>query len=292
MMINLHGCGTALVTPFHNGEVDYEAFRRLVRRQISGGVDYLLALGTTGETPNLSLEEKIKILNIAEEESGGRPVIVGGGTNSLTQTIHSIKELEPYGPDAFLIVVPYYNKPTQEGLYQYFKAVAESTEKPVILYNVPSRTGTNMLAETTVRLARDVRNVVAIKEASGIFGQVSEILRNAPEDFQVISGDDALTLPFMSAGAVGVISVASNIAPAEVSELVHLAEKGDFIGARAVHHRLSPLFKACFVESNPIPTKAALSCMGLCDNELRLPLVPAAAKTKALVASVLKELGI
>lgn len=288
-MINLQGCGTALVTPFRNGEVDYEAFRKMVVRQIEGGVDFLVPLGTTGETPNLTLEEKIRILQIAKQESKGRPVIVGGGTNSLMLTIQSMQELEPYGPDAFLIVVPYYNKPTQEGLYQYFKAVAAATSKPIVLYNVPSRTGTNMLPETTVRLARDVKNIVAIKEASGSLDQVSAIVRMAPEGFQVISGDDALTLPFMAAGAVGVISVASNIAPAEVAELTHLAAAGDFVRARALHHRLSPLFKACFVESNPIPAKAALAHLGLCANELRLPLVPATASTEELMADVLKE---
>jgi len=288
-MINLHGCGTALVTPFRGGEVDYDAFRKMVVRQIEGGVDFLVPLGTTGETPNLCLEEKVRILQIAKSEAGGRPVIVGGGTNSLALTVQSIRELEPYGPDAFLIVVPYYNKPTQEGMYQYFKAVAAATSQPIVLYNVPSRTGANLLPETAVRLARDVKNIVAIKEASGSFSQVSELLRTAPSDFQVISGDDALTLPFMAAGAVGVISVASNIAPVEVAELTHLAAAGDFVRARALHHRLSPLFKACFVESNPIPAKAALAHLGLCANELRLPLVPATAATSELMASVLKE---
>lgn len=288
--LNLQGCGTALVTPFKNGKVDYDAFRKMAARQIKSGVDFLVPLGTTGETPCLSNEERIEILKIAKEEAAGKPVIVGGGTNSLQDTIAAMKVLEPYGPDAFLIVVPYYNKPTQEGMYQYFKAVAASTKKPIIMYNVPGRTGSNMTPATCLRLAKEIPNIVAVKEASGKYDQVSAILREAPKGFQVLSGDDDMTLALMATGAVGVISVASNIAPREVSNMTHRALKGDFKNARALHHRLWPLFKACFVESNPVPAKAALASMKLCRNELRLPLVPATKETEKLMKSVIREL--
>ncbi len=290
--LELKGCGTALITPFRDGAVDYEAFRSLVKRQIKCGIDFLVPLGTTGETPCLSLEERIEILRISKQECQGRPVIVGGGTNSLEGTLASMRELEPYGPDAFLIVVPYYNKPTQEGMYRYFRAVAESTSKPIILYNVPGRTGANMQSDTVIRLAKDCPNVVAVKEASGSFAQASAILREAPEDFSVLSGDDMLTLPFMAAGASGIISVASNVVPMDMARLAHLCLNGDFSQARKLHHKLSPLFKACFVESNPIPAKAALSQMGLIRNELRLPLVPASEQTEKVIAEVLKSLAL
>ena len=290
--LELKGCGTALITPFRDGAVDYEAFRSLVKRQIKCGIDFLVPLGTTGETPCLSIEERIEILRISKQECQGRPVIVGGGTNSLEGTLASMRELEPYSPDAFLIVVPYYNKPTQEGMYRYFRAVAESTSKPIILYNVPGRTGANMQSDTVIRLAKDCPNVVAVKEASGSFAQASAILREAPEDFSVLSGDDMLTLPFMAAGASGIISVASNVVPMDMARLAHLCLNGDFSQARKLHHKLSPLFKACFVESNPIPAKAALSQMGLIRNELRLPLVPASEQTEKLLAEVLKALAL
>ncbi len=290
--LELKGCGTALITPFRDGAVDYEAFRSLVKRQIKCGIDFLVPLGTTGETPCLSIEERIEILRISKQECQGRPVIVGGGTNSLEGTLASMRELEPYGPDAFLIVVPYYNKPTQEGMYRYFRAVAESTSKPIILYNVPGRTGANMQSDTVIRLAKDCPNVVAVKEASGSFAQASAILREAPEDFSVLSGDDMLTLPFMAAGASGIISVASNVVPMDMARLAHLCLNGDFSQARKLHHKLSPLFKACFVESNPIPAKAALSQMGLIRNELRLPLVPASEQTEKVIAEVLKSLAL
>ena len=210
--INLTGCGTALITPFRNGDVDYEAFAALVDRQVNAGIDFLVPLGTTGETPCLEDDERIKVLQTAKEHSAGLPILVGGGTNSLKHTVKSMEMLDPYGVDAFLIVVPYYNKPTQEGQYLYFKAVAESTDKPIVLYNVPGRTGANMSAETALRLA-EIPNVVAIKEASGNRGQVEEILRNAPKDFMVLSGNDDDTLWMMQKGGAGVISVASNVAP-------------------------------------------------------------------------------
>lgn len=288
--IDFQGCGTALVTPFKNGQVDYVAFRALVARQVKNGIDFLLPLGTTGETPCLNDEERINLLKIAKEEAQGRPVIVGGGTNSLQDTVASIKKLEPYGPDAFLIVVPYYNKPTQAGMYQYFKAVAQSTKTSIILYNVPGRTGACMQADTCLRLAVDVPNIVAVKEASGNVALASDIIRNAPKGFRVLSGDDDITLPIMALGGSGVISVASNIAPREVSNMVHRALKGDYRTARALHHRLTPLFRACFVESNPVPVKSGLAHLKLCRNEFRLPLCPGTRATDKLMAQTIKNL--
>lgn len=289
-MINLKGCGTALVTPFRaDGEVDYDAFAALVQRQVESGVDFLLPLGTTGETPCLSVEERIRILEITREYSCGRPVIVGGGTNSLVETVSSIKSLEPYGPDAFLVVVPYYNKPTQEGMYRYFKAVAQSTEKPVILYNVPGRTGVNMQPQTVLRLANEVENIVAIKEASGNFEQVKTIIDGAPEGFQVLSGDDDMTCTLMKAGADGVFSVASNIAPKEVADMTHFLLEGRIGEAEAVDAKLQPLFKACFIESNPIPAKTMLWLKGCCENEFRLPMCPAMPQTVDYLKEILKN---
>ena len=289
--IDLTGCGTALITPFKNGEVDYDAFAALVDRQVEAGIDFLVPLGTTGETPCLEDEERIRILQIAKEHSKGVPVVVGGGTNSLQHTIRSMKMLEPYGVDAFLIVVPYYNKPTQEGQYQYFKAVAESTDKPIVLYNVPGRTGANMTAETALRLA-EVPNIVAIKEASGNREQIEAILAGAPEGFQVLSGNDDDTLWMMQQGGAGIISVASNVAPALMAEFVGAVRKGELQKAEQMNARLTPLFTNCFVESNPIPAKAAMSAMGLIENELRLPLVPSQQSTYDLMVETVKDLGL
>lgn len=289
--IDLTGCGTALITPFKNGEVDYDAFAALVDRQVEAGIDFLVPLGTTGETPCLEDEERIRILQIAKEHSKGVPVVVGGGTNSLQHTIRSMKMLEPYGVDAFLIVVPYYNKPTQEGQYQYFKAVAESTDKPIVLYNVPGRTGANMTAETALRLA-EVPNIVAIKEASGNREQIEAILAGAPEGFQVLSGNDDDTLWMMQQGGAGIISVASNVAPALMAEFVGAVRKGELQKAEHMNARLTPLFTNCFVESNPIPAKAAMAAMGLIENELRLPLVPSQQSTYDLMVETVRELGL
>ena len=289
--IDLTGCGTALITPFKNGEVDYDAFAALVDRQVEAGIDFLVPLGTTGETPCLEDEERIRILQIAKEHSKGVPVVVGGGTNSLQHTIRSMKMLEPYGVDAFLIVVPYYNKPTQEGQYQYFKAVAESTDKPIVLYNVPGRTGANMTAETALRLA-EVPNIVAVKEASGNREQIEAILAGAPEGFQVLSGNDDDTLWMMQQGGAGIISVASNVAPALMAEFVGAVRKGEFQKAEQMNARLTPLFTNCFVESNPIPAKAAMAAMGLIENELRLPLVPSQQSTYDLMVETVRDLGL
>ena len=289
--IDLTGCGTALITPFKNGEVDYEAFAALVDRQVEAGIDFLVPLGTTGETPCLEDEERIKVLQIAKEHSKGRPVVVGGGTNSLRHTIRSMQMLEPYGVDAFLIVVPYYNKPTQEGQYQYFKAVAESTDKPIVLYNVPGRTGANMTAETALRLA-EIPNIVAIKEASGNREQIEKILKGAPAGFLVLSGNDDDTIWMMQQGGAGVISVASNVAPALMAEFTGALRAGDMAKAEKMNAELTPLFTNCFVESNPIPAKAAMAAMGLIENELRLPLVPAQQSTYDLLVETISPLGL
>lgn len=287
----LRGCGTALVTPFRNGQVDYEAFAALVDSQVNAGIDFLVPLGTTGETPCLTDEEKIKVLTVAKERSCGKPVIAGVGTNSLEHTIANIRLLEPYGVDVFLVVVPYYNKPPQEGMYQYFKAVAESTSKPILLYNVPGRTGANLEAATALRLAQ-IENVVGIKEASSNRGQILEIIAGRPEGFLVLSGNDDETFPLMKEGADGVISVASNIAPELVAELSHAMIEGKMEKAAGLHEKLSHLFRNCFVESNPIPAKAALAAMGMMANEVRLPLVPSQQKTYDLMVETIKELSL
>lgn len=288
-MVDFKGLATALVTPFVDGEVDWKAFRNLVRRQVEAGVDFLVPLGSTAETPCLTDAEKVKILEIAREESNGLPIVAGAGSNSLTATVQNMRLLDGHGADAYLIVVPFYNKPTQEGLYQYFKAVAEETDRQVILYNVPGRTGTNMKTETTLRLA-EIPNVTAVKEASGDIAQIIDIKRQAPADFTVLSGNDDQTLPLMACGADGVISVASNVAPKQMKALTRAVAASDLKEAIRLNNSLMPLYHACFVESNPIPAKAALSLMGLCRDEMRLPLLPATGGTRTLLADVLRKL--
>lgn len=288
-MVDFKGLATALVTPFVDGEVDWKAFRNLVRRQVEAGVDFLVPLGSTAETPCLTDAEKVKILEIAREESNGLPIVAGAGSNSLTATVQNMRLLDGHGADAYLIVVPFYNKPTQEGLYQYFKAVAEETDRQVILYNVPGRTGTNMKTETTLRLA-EIPNITAVKEASGDLAQIIDIKRQAPEGFTVLSGNDDQTLPLMACGADGVISVASNVAPEQMKALTRTVAASDLKEAIRLNNSLMPLYHACFVESNPIPAKAALSLMGLCSDEMRLPLLPATDRTRALLADVLGKL--
>ncbi|MDO4999139.1 MAG: 4-hydroxy-tetrahydrodipicolinate synthase [Bacteroidales bacterium] len=287
----LRGCGTALVTPFlPDGSVDYEAYASLVDRQVAAGVHFLVPLGTTGETPTLSDGEKTAVFQLVKEHAKGLPLMPGVGTNSLSGTLANIRLMEPLGPAALLVVVPYYNKPTQQGLYEYYKAVASETDLPVIIYNVPGRTGANILPDTVLRLAADVPNIRGIKEASGNFSQVSDLVRRIPEGFAVLGGDDDMTLAYMAAGAHGVISVASNVAPAEVTQMVEALQRDDLAAARRLHQRLFPLFKACFAESNPGPAKAALAQLGLCGNVLRLPLVPVTESTEALMQKVLSEL--
>ncbi len=288
-MVDFKGLATALVTPFVDGEVDWKAFRNLVRRQVEAGVDFLVPLGSTAETPCLTDAEKVKILEIAREESNGLPIVAGAGSNSLTATVQNMRLLDGHGADAYLIVVPFYNKPTQEGLYQYFKAVAEETDRQVILYNVPGRTGTNMKTETTLRLA-EIPNIAAVKEASGNLAQIIDIKRQAPEGFTVLSGNDDQTLPLMACGADGVISVASNVAPEQMKALTRAVAASDLKEAIRLNNSLMPLYHACFVESNPIPAKAALSLMGLCSDEMRLPLLPATGGTRTLLADVLRKL--
>ena len=285
----LKGLGTALLTPFKGEEVDYEAFAATVDWQVTTGVDFLVPLGTTGETPTLSESEKLQVLEVTLQHAGGRPVMAGVGTNSLAGTLANIRLLQD--ADAFLVVVPFYNKPPQRGMYEYFKAVAGATQKPIVLYNVPGRTGSNLEAETTLALAKDVPNIVGIKEASGKFDQIQAILQGRPEGFSVLSGNDDETLSLMATGADGVISVASNVAPREMVLLVEALWRDDMPAARELHHRLSPLFKALFVESNPIPGKAAMAQLGLMENSLRLPLVKASAPTEALMQNVLKDLN-
>lgn len=288
-MVDFKGLATALVTPFVDGEVDWKAFRNLVRRQVEAGVDFLVPLGSTAETPCLTDAEKVKILEIAREESNGLPIVAGAGSNSLTATVRNMRLLDGHGAEAYLIVVPFYNKPTQEGLYQYFKAVAEETDRQVILYNVPGRTGTNMKTETTLRLA-EIPNITAVKEASGNLAQIIDIKRQAPEGFAVLSGNDDQTLPLMACGADGVISVASNVAPEQMKALTRAVAASDLKEAIRLNNSLMPLYHACFVESNPIPAKAALSLMGLCRDEMRLPLLPATGGTRTLLADVLRKL--
>ena len=284
----LKGCGTALFTPFRDGKVDEAAMAATVRRQVEAGIHFLVPLGTTGETPCLSVAERQRVLEITRENAPGKTLLVGGGTNSLTATLESMAQLPD--ADAYLIVVPYYNKPNQTGLYEYYKAVAGSTDKPIVIYNVPGRTGDNSTAETTLRLAEEIPNIVAIKEASGNYKQISEIIRCKPEGFSVLSGNDDETLSLMATGADGVVSVASNVAPKEMVTLVEALQQDDMVQARELHYRLMPLFKNLFIEPNPIPGKAAMARLGLMENELRLPLVPASPKTEELIAKTLDEL--
>lgn len=289
-MLRIEGLGTALVTPFRDGAVDYASYEALVRRQVAAGVDFLVPLGSTAETPCLEDDEKVRLLDMTRRLFSG-PVVAGVGTNSLQATLRNIRLLEPYGADAWLVVVPYYNKPTQEGMYQYFKAVAESTDKAVILYNVPGRTGSNIKPETVLRLTR-IPNIIAIKEASGDVNQILKIRRKAPADFTVLSGNDDQTLPLVASGCNGVISVASNLAPVQMAALCAALRKGDMAEAVRLNNALMPLYDACFVESNPIPAKGALCALGLCANELRLPLTPATPPTVEKMRSVLAALGV
>ena len=284
----LKGCGTALVTPFfEDGEVDYDAFGALVERQVAGGVDFLVPLGTTAETPTLDPMERVALMDIVHDCAPRLPLLVGCGSNSVRGTLANMQLLEGTAADAWLVVVPFYNKPTQEGMYQYYKAIAAESTKPVVMYNVPGRTGVNMLPETAIRIARDIPGIIGIKEASGKLEQAAQIVAEAPSDFIVLSGDDDKTLAMMKDGARGVISVASNVLPDKVSALCAAALDGCWEEAAALDESLKALYHACFVESNPIPAKAALSLMGYCSDMMRLPLVPASESTRALMKEVL-----
>lgn len=282
------GCGTALLTPFKDGEVDYNAFAATVDWQVETGIDFLVPLGTTGETPTLSESEKLQVLEVARQHAGGLPVMAGVGSNSVKGTLDNIRLLQD--ADAFLVVVPFYNKPPQRGMYQYFKTIADVTDKPIILYNVPGRTGSNIEAETTLALAKDVPNIIGIKEASGNKEQIGKILKGRPEGFAVLSGNDDDTLALMKDGADGVISVASNVFPSAMVDLVHALQSGKWEEAEKMNARLSPLFKALFVEPNPIPAKAAMAQLGLMENSLRLPLVKASEETENLMRKTLQDL--
>ena len=273
----LRGMGVALITPFkEDGSVDYDALLRLVDYQLENGTDFLCVLGTTAETPTLTKEEKEKVKRTIIDRVDGRlPILLGVGSNSTQAVVDSVKNDDMTGVDALLVVVPYYNKPSQEGIYQHYKAVAEATELPIVLYNVPGRTGVNMTAETTLRLANDFENIVAIKEASGNIAQMDEIIKNKPEGFDVISGDDGITFPLITLGAVGVISVLGNAFPREFSRMTQLALEGDYANALPIHHKFAEMCNLLFVDGNPAGVKAMLGIMGMIENKLRLPLVPA-----------------
>ena len=291
MRIPFTGVGTALVTPFRkDGSIDEAAVRRLARRQIDGGVHFLSPVGTTGEAPTLSHTEKLRVIELVVDEAAGRvPVLAGAGGYDTRETIALVRDIEKIGADGILSVTPYYNKPTQEGLYQHYAAIAESTSLPIILYNVPGRTGVNIDVATVVRLFA-VSNIVGVKDASGSVVQMCEIFAAVPGDFILLSGDDPLTVAAMAVGARGVISVASNVAPAEMAQIAEMAEKDDFAGARRLHTWLLPLCQVNFVESNPIPVKAALAAMGLLEDHYRLPLVPPSAAAREKVMRVLQNL--
>jgi len=288
------GLGIALITPFTpTGEVDYTALRRLLDFQLAGGIDFLCILATTGETPTLNEEEKSHIIQIVKEKVQGRiPILMGLGGNNTAAVVQSLQTLDLSGIDGILSVCPYYNKPSQEGLYQHFRTIAAATKLPVVLYNVPGRVGVNLNAETTLRLAHDCENIVAIKEASGNFTQIDDIIKNKPENFDVISGDDGITFPLITLGAVGVISVIGNALPREFSKMVRLALAGDYDAARHIHHQFTELFKLLFVDGNPAGVKAMLSAMGLIENVLRLPLVPARITTMGEISQIVKKLNL
>jgi len=286
------GLGIALITPFNeDGSVDYASLVRLIRYQLDNGADFFCILATTGETPCLTSTEKQKIKELVVETVGGKvPILMGHGGNNTAVVVEELKKADLKGISGILSVCPYYNKPTQQGLYLHFKAIAEATALPVVLYNVPGRTGVNMTAETTVRLARDCKNIVAIKEASGSLEQVDEIIKNKPADFDVISGDDALTFPMISCGAVGVISVIGNALPKEFSRMIRLEFNGEYNAAREIHHRFTDLFSLLFVDGNPAGVKAMLHEMGMIENVLRLPLVPTRISTLKKLSDIMKEL--
>jgi 4-hydroxy-tetrahydrodipicolinate synthase len=292
--INLKGMGVALITPFKEDEsVDYEALGRLVDFQLQNGTDYLVVLGTTAETPTLTEQEKKEIVSMVVSKVRGRiPVVLGVGGNCTRSVVEKLKHDNFDGIDAILSVVPYYNKPSQEGIYQHYKAISEATDLPIILYNVPGRTGVNMTADTTLRVARDFKNVVAVKEASGNITQMDDIIKNKPANFDVISGDDGITFPLITLGAVGVISVIGNAFPKEFSKMVRLALNGDYNNALTIHHRFTELIELLFVDGNPAGAKSILNAMGYIENKLRLPLVPTRITTFEKIRLVLRELSI
>jgi 4-hydroxy-tetrahydrodipicolinate synthase len=287
------GCGTALVTPFtRSGALDEAGVRRLARRQIDGGIHFLVPCGTTGETPTLSAEERLRVVELVVAEAKGRvPVLAGAGGYNTHEVIETAQQMARAGADGILSVAPYYNKPTPEGLYQHYKAIADAVPLPVIVYNVPGRTGVNVDVATIARLS-SVPNIVGVKEASGNMTQMCEICGAVPDDFLVLSGDDVLTLPVMSVGGRGIVSVASNEVPAEMSRMVEAAEAGDFQTARRLHRELLPLMQVNFIESSPIPVKTAMAMMGLVEEVFRLPLVSPRPSSRERIAQVLRDLGL
>ena len=291
------GLGIALITPFDkDGQVDFIALRRLLDYQLSNGVDFICLLGTTAETPTLSVEERQQVKDFVVERVNGQvPILMGCGGNNTAAVVEQIQTGDFKGIEGILSVCPYYNKPSQEGLYQHFKAIAVAAATrnlSVVLYNVPGRVGVNMASETTLRLANECENIVAIKEASGNFTQIDDIIKNKPANFDVISGDDGITFPLITLGAVGVISVIGNALPKEFSRMVRLALNGDYQNALTIHHKFTELFKLLFVDGNPAGVKAMLNSMGLIENELRLPLVPSRISTFEKISVIIKELNI
>ncbi|QQT54163.1 4-hydroxy-tetrahydrodipicolinate synthase [Sphingobacterium multivorum] len=292
-MNELHGAGVALVTPFNSDEsVDFEALGQLIDLQINEGMDYLVSLGTTGEVATLTNDERKRIWDFTVKRVNGRlPLVAGIGGNNTAEIVEQIKNFDPTGFCAILSVSPYYNKPTQEGIYQHYKAVSNASPLPVILYNVPGRTGSNITAQTTLRLANDFSNIVAIKEASGNFAQFSEILRDKPTGFLLISGDDPVTLPMMSLGAAGIISVIGNALPKKVATLAKLCAEGNYTEARSIHNELLDITDLCFIEGNPAGVKYILQELGIGKDQLRLPLVPVSEKIQAAIKEELKKLN-
>ena len=287
------GLGIALITPFQtDGSIDFDALDRLVEYQIKGGADFLCIMGTTAETPTLSREEKRLLKERLVGRVAGRvPLLMGCGGNNTAAILDELQNEDWKGIDGVLSVCPYYNKPSQEGLYQHFAAIAKASPVPVVLYNVPGRTGVNMKAETTLRLAREFENIVAIKEASGNITQMDDIIKDKPQHFDVISGDDGITFPLITLGAVGVISVIGNALPSEFSRMVRLALRGEYSTSLTIHHKFTELFKLLFVDGNPAGVKAMLSEMGMIQNVLRLPLVPTRLTTMEKISQIVRELG-
>jgi len=287
------GCGTALVTPFRQDlSLDEDALRRLIRRQIESGIDFIVPCGTTGESPTLTRAEHVRVVAIAVEEAKGKvPVLAGAGGYNTAEVIALGKELQQLGVDGLLSVNPYYNRPTQEGLYQHFKAIAGGVSLPIVLYNIQGRTAVNIETPTLRRLA-DIENIVAVKEASGNISQMAAVAHAMPERFDILCGDDAIAIPLIALGGRGIVSVVSNEIPAEMTKLLHLALGGDFAGARAMQRAWMPLMEMNFIESNPIPVKTAMAMMGLLEPVWRLPMTPPSAETRARVESVLRSVGL
>ena len=284
------GTFTALVTPFRNGSNDVSAFQTLIETQIAAGITGVVAIGTTGESPTLSHDERQQVIRLTVAKANKRCLVIAGtGSNATEHAVADTKMAEKLGVDGALLVAPYYNKPSQEGLFRHFKAIAEAVSLPIILYNIPGRCGVDIAPETVVRLAKECRNIVSIKEASGSVDRVSDLRRRLPESFTILSGDDSLTLPFMSVGAAGVVSVASNLFPAEVCALVRACESGDFKAAATLHRKLLPLFKDLFIEPNPVPVKTALGWLGTMSGYVRLPLCEMSEANQARLRKTLEE---